>query len=226
MFANKETLRASTSFKRSHLEKSKDLSQRITTTQRRKPFYCPLCCFYLLRSGAFIAVFMLMFLLGERSFVFAQTQEPCKPNALERAEEAFDREEYQAAIALLKPCLPEVITNTSQQKRSYKLLALAHLAEGDSVAAEKEIEQLVDLDRRYQPDTERDPETFKRMVRDIKQQREQAEASGKVTRKASKKWWWIGGGVLAAGGGAALYIITRPDRLPDPPGPPAIPSLP
>lgn len=168
--------------------------------------------------SAFFIIVLLMFALHTHDFASAQTQEPCKPNALERAEEAFDREEYQAAIALLNPCLPNVITNTSQQKRSYKLLALAHLAEGDSIAAEREVERLVQLEPRYEPDSERDPETFRKLVVEIKQQREQAEGTATVKRKTSKKWWWLGGGALAAGGGVAAYFlfIKEPTPLPEP----------
>lgn len=170
-----------------------------------------------------LGVVWLLSYFGEESNLFAQTQEPCKPSALERAEEAFDREEYQTAIALLQPCLPNVITNTAQKKRSHKLLALAHLAQKDSLAARKEIEALVDLDRGYQPDMDRDPEIFKELILEIRQQREQAEQAGRIREKSPKKWWWIGGSALAVGGGVAIYIITRPDRLPNPPGPPTIP---
>lgn len=170
------------------------------------------------RQGVFFIAVLLMLALDARDFVSAQTQEPCKPNALERAEEAFDREEYHAAIALLKPCLPNVITNTSQQKRSYKLLALAHLAEGDSVAAEREVERLVQLEPRYEPDSERDPEAFAKLVVEIKQQREQAEQAILVKRKTSKKWWWIGGGAFVIGGSTAAYFlfIKEPTLLPEP----------
>ncbi len=175
--------------------------------------------------SAIFGVWLLSCQLGSDGLK-AQTQEPCKPNALERAEEAFDRDEHQTAIALLQPCLPNGITNTAQKKRSHKLLALSYLAQGDSVAAEREVDRLIVLDGEYQPDMERDSEIFKRIVGEIKQRQEQEEESRSSKRKASKKWWWIGGGALAVGGGAAIYIITRPDRLPDPPGAPTIPPLP
>lgn len=165
---------------------------------------------------AIVGVWLLSCQLGSDG-LNAQTQEPCKSNALERAEEAFDREEYQNAIALLQPCLPSVITNPAQKKRSHKLLALAHLAQGDSLAAEREIERLVRLEPAYQPDVERDPKIFQTIVVKIIE-RYKSNPNGSVDDgRGISKWWWIGGGALLVGGGTLTYFLIKNEpSLPEP----------
>lgn len=162
-------------------------------------------------------VWLLSCALGESSGLIAQTQEPCKPSALERAEEAFDREEYQTAIALLQPCLPNVITNTAQKKRSHKLLALAHLAQGDSIAAEREVERLVRLEPEYKPDVERDPQNFQVLVVKVEERFRINPDGRRADGGGISKWWWIGGGALLVGGGTLTYFLLRDEPpLPEP----------
>ncbi len=154
----------------------------------------------------------------------AQARSECQPNALEKAEELSALQQYAAAIALLEPCLPNDIVDPWQQKRAYKLVALGHLSLGNEAAAKSAVESLLQLEREYQPDVARDPEGFQKLVEDTKSEmhaREAARSSPARKKGGISKWWWIGGGsAVLVGGSVLVYLLSRTEPLPDPPGDP------
>jgi len=99
-----------------------------------------------------------------------QAQSPCE-NVVARAERLYEAGRVTNAVALLRPCLPDSIMET-QQVRAWEILALAYIAEDYITEAERAVENLIGQNPDYQPDPDRDPQSFVELVRKVKKQLE------------------------------------------------------
>ncbi len=159
------------------------------------------------RLFGFRLIFALMVCLAPASAVQAQVR--CD-NALQRAQQLFDRQQVDQAIRLLRPC--QAALEGSQRQAAMRLLALSYFERDDRDSTRIWVRELV---RRGYRATEMDaPLYFQDLVREFKPKWHQ------------KRWVRITalGGVAVLGGVLGYALKGGPDPLPGPP--PAFPPPP
>jgi len=176
------------------------------------------------------------------TFAAAQTQDDQCWQQRQQALVRFRANDYAGTIVLLNRCLNQAGLNDSAKVDIYALLSRAHLAIPDSVAATRDILNLLDLAPRFVPNavdyTPGYRKFFVAVIEAVKKVRESRPPAGPQSpaeqpnnqvktpkRPRSKKWLWIGGGGAVATAGIVYAIIPRKKNegkvfLPDPPGRP------
>jgi len=169
----------------------------------------------------FLWIAALLFIPVDNSVLIplAQAQENCE-TALADAERMYVDGRLPEVLERLTQCLPEGIPK-NDRVGAYRLLAFAYLAQDNLDNARESVKNLLTLNRKYQPDPNKDSPRFIALVEEIR-----PTIPTPLTEKlfgGIKKWFWVGGaGVLVA------WFIPGPNPAPDPdpdlPGPPDLPN--
>jgi hypothetical protein len=168
-------------------------------------------------SNLLIPASLLAVFLGS-SPVKAQAPVNCE-TALERADDAYNRQHFREVIALLDTCASNVPVD--ERVRAYKLLASACVAENDILSATRALGNLLDLYPAFEPDSTRERWEVVTLVQTIKTRREEEKRTRMLELKKTgrKKWLLLGSVAMIGGSGVAAYLLlkSKEQRLPDPP---------
>ncbi len=146
-----------------------------------------------------------------------RAQRPCEDprNALDEAEKKYDRQLFLETIKALEPCWRALAYEDRQD--ALRLMALAYYGGEKPDSMVYYVEELMRVNRRYQPSTAEDPLLFQDLV-----------------RERWPRWhenWWLRG-ALVVGLGGVSYLTYKSFLEPEPaapaplPGPIALPPPP
>jgi hypothetical protein len=138
----------------------------------------------------------------------AHAQDQCQTE-VRQARERYLSAEFDPAVRLLRTCLEEAddLADTTRVQM-YRLLAFAHLGQGNDADARLAVESLLDIRPAYTPDPESDRPDFVRMVRDVRNRRKALASSDGSDRRWVR---WIVGGAVVATAGIVVALVTGGD---------------
>jgi len=133
-----------------------------------------------------IGILIAILLLPAWPMTAALAQVKCQ-TALSNATKSYASGRYDAAITALLPCLQGDRLPKVEKLGGYRLLALCYLAKDNSVAAEKAIMSLLDIEPAYQADPAQDSRQFVDLVRKVRlQQQVELARKAELARQRDK----------------------------------------
>lgn len=143
-------------------------------------------------------------LLGSSpSDVYAQDQ--CQTE-YRQARERYLSAEFDPAVRLLRTCLEEAsdLADTTRVQM-YRLLAFAHLGQGNDADARLAVESLLDIRPSFTPDPDRDRPDFVNVVEEARRRRQALSND----ENSDRRWVrWVIGGAVVATAGIVVALVT------------------
>lgn len=151
------------------------------------------------------AVVPILVLVAMASPAWAQS-DACTAE-LSQAEAAYYAAEFDRAVQLLRACLDEAAPSDAARVEVYRLLAFAHLGQGERSDARLAVESLLDVRPSFRSNPSTDRPDFVALVEDVRASRDAVAQT--PSDDDGRRWWrWVAGtaGVAALGTAAAVLL--------------------